>query len=325
MKAVVLDGYTLNPGDLDWGPMENLVDLIVYERTSYTIDNIPLIVERVGDSEVVLTNKTPLPEEALEQMPNLKYIGMLSTGYDVVDIEATKERNIVVTNIPSYGTDTVGQMAIALLLEMCHHVGEHNKAVQQGDWTNNKDWCFWDYPIVELAHKTIGIIGYGRIGQTTGRIAQALNMEILAFDQFHNRELESETMKYVSLDELFEKSDVIALHCPLTSENKGIINKDNIEMMKDGVMIINNSRGPLVDEQDLADALNSGKVGGAALDVVSTEPIKADNPLLSAKNCILTPHISWASKEARQRLMDTAVDNVKQFLDGKPINVLNIE
>jgi glycerate dehydrogenase len=282
-----------------------------------------LIVERCKDADVVFTNKTPLSREALKKMQNLKFIGVLATGYNVVDVEAAKEMGIVVTNIPTYGTDSVGQMAIALLLEMCHHVGAHSDSVKRGEWANNADWCYWNYPLIELAGKKMGIIGYGRIGQSTGRIAQALGMTVLAYDSYRSSSLESGTMKYVELEELLAESDVIALHCPLFESTKGIINKGTIAKMKDGVMIINNSRGPLIVEEDLAEALNSGKVAGAAVDVVMTEPIKPDNPLLTAKNCIITPHISWAPKESRQRLMDIAVDNLEKFLSGNPVNVVN--
>lgn len=323
MKIVVLDGYTLNPGDLSWDGLKKLGEVTVYDRTSLDKSGEALIVERAKDAEVIFTNKTPLTKDAMDKMPNLKYIGVLATGYNVVDTEAAKQKGIIVTNIPTYGTDAVGQMAIALLLEMCHHVWDHSEAVKRGDWTNNIDWCFWNYPLIELAGKNIGIIGYGRIGQSTGRIAQALGMTVLAYDSYKNEALENDKMKYVELDELFKKSDVIALHCPLFESTKGIINKDTIAKMKDGVMIINNSRGPLVVEQDLADALNSGKVAGAAVDVVSTEPIMMDNPLLKAKNCIITPHISWAPKESRQRLMDIAVDNLKKYLNGSPVNIVN--
>jgi glycerate dehydrogenase len=323
MKIVVLDGYTLNPGDITWEGLEKLGEVTVYDRTAYSLSGSDLIVERAKDAEVVFVNKTPLSREILEQLPNLKFVGVLATGYNVVDVAAAKERGIVVTNIPTYGTDSVGQMAIALLLEMCHHVGAHSDSVFRGEWANNKDWCYWHYPLIELSGKTMGIIGYGRIGQSTGRIAQALGMKVLAFDAYQNKDLESETMEYVDLDTLLANSDVIALHCPLFESTQGIINKNTIAKMKDGVLIVNNSRGLLVVEEDLAEALNSGKVGGAALDVVSSEPIKEDNPLLKAKNCIITPHISWAPKESRQRLMDIAVDNLKKFLEGNPINVVN--
>ncbi|HEY8889916.1 MAG TPA: D-2-hydroxyacid dehydrogenase [Clostridium sp.] len=323
MKIVVLDGYTLNPGDISWEGLKKIGDLTVYDRTEYDKNGEMLIIERVGDAEVVFTNKTPLSRESMDKMPNLKFIGVLATGYNVVDVEAAKENGIVVTNIPTYGTNSVGQMAIALLLEMCHHVGAHSESVKAGEWENNVDWCYWNYPLIELSGKTMGVIGYGRIGQSTGRIAQALGMNVVAFDSYQNKALECETMKYVDLDTLFTNSDVITLHCPLFESTNGIINKDTIAKMKDGVMIINNSRGPLIIEEDLAEALNSGKVGGAAVDVVSSEPINADNPLLQAKNCIITPHISWAPVESRQRLMDIAVDNLVKFLSAEPVNVVN--
>jgi len=323
MKIVVLDGYTLNPGDISWKCMEKFGELKVYDRTSYDLVREDLVIERVGDAEAVFTNKTPISKNALKKMPNLKFIGVLATGFNIVDVDAAKEAGIVVTNIPTYGTDAVSQMAIALLLEICHHVGEHNSSVKRGEWANNKDWCYWDYPLIELAGKTMGIIGYGRIGQGTGRIAQALGMKVLACDQYQNQSLENETMQYVELDELMAKSDVITLHCPLLESTEGMINKNTISKMKDNVIIINNSRGPLIVEEDLAEALNSGKVGAAAVDVVSTEPIKMTNSLLKAKNCIITPHISWAPKESRERLMNIAIENLKQFLEGNPVNVVN--
>ena len=323
MKIVVLDGYTLNPGDLSWAGLEELGDLTVYDRTVFDRSNDNLIIERIGDAQIVFTNKTPLPREVLSKVPNVKYIGVLATGYNIVDIEAAKELGITVTNIPTYGTDSVAQMVFAHLLEIGHHVAAHSDAVKNGEWTNNVDWCFWKYPLIELAGKTMGIIGYGRIGQAVGRVAQAFGMKVLANDKYPNKDLESDTLKYVELDELLANSDVISLHCPLFEENKGMINKDSIAKMKDGVIIINTSRGPLIVEDDLAEALNSGKVYAAGLDVVSTEPIKADNPLLKAKNIFLTPHIAWAPKESRQRLMDIAVENLKAYLNGKPINVVN--
>ena len=323
MKAVVLDGYTLNPGDLSWDRLKELCNLTVYDRTSCSGNSVSAIVERVGNAEFVFTNKTPLSEEALEQMPNLKFIGVLATGYNVVDIEAAKRKGIIVSNIPTYGTAAVAQMAIAMLLEICHHIGAHGEAVKRGDWTKNADWCFWNYPLIELAGKTIGIIGFGRIGQSVGKIAQALGMKVLAADSYKRKELECDTLKYVEIDALMKNSDVISLHCPLMESTQGIINRNTIKKMKDGVIIINNSRGPLIVEQDLADALNSGKVSGAVLDVVSTEPIKADNPLLQSANCIITPHISWAPRAARERLLNIAIDNLKNFILGDPINVVN--
>lgn len=320
MKIVILDGYTENPGDLSWEPLEALGELTVYDRTSLT--NIDEVVERISDAEAVYTNKTPLPETVFERCLNIRFVGVLATGYNVVDVVAAKKKGIPVCNVPAYGTDAVGQFAIALLLEICHHIGHHNDAVHEGHWEKNDDWCFWDYPLIELAGKTLGIIGFGRIGQKTGRIAKAMGMRVLANDR-HPSQQGKQIAEYVDIDTIFGESDVIALHCPLFSETEGIINKNNIGKMKDGVIIINNSRGALIVEQDLAQALDSGKISAAAVDVVSTEPIRADNPLLKAKNCIITPHISWASKESRQRLMEVAVDNLRMFLDGVPTNVVN--
>lgn len=317
MKIVILDGYTENPGDLSWGGFEKLGELTVYDRTPHE-----KIIERIGKAEAIIVNKTPIDKATLEACPNVQYIGVLATGYNVVDVNAAKEKGIIVCNIPTYGTDAVAQFAIALLLEVCHHVAHHSQAVHEGRWENNADWCFWDYPLIELAGKTMGIIGFGRIGQATGRIAKALGMKVIAYDDYAN---DSGAMiaEYVSLEELFAQSDVISLHCPLFESTEGIINKDNIGKMKDGVIIINNSRGPLIHEADLAEALNSGKVYAAGLDVVSTEPIQGNNPLLKAKNCIITPHISWAPKESRKRLMDIAMNNLAAFIDGNPINVVN--
>jgi glycerate dehydrogenase len=319
LKIVVLDGYTENPGDLSWDELGKFGELTVYDRTKAED-----VVARIGDAEVVYTNKTPITRETLDACPNVKFISVLATGYNVIDVDAARERGIPVTNIPTYGTDAVSQFAIALLLEMCHHVGEHSEAVKNGEWTNNEDWTFWKHPLIELAGKTMGIIGFGRIGQGTGRIAQALGMKVLAYDAHTRPELVTDTCRYVELDELFSESDFISLHCPLFKETEGIINKDNIAKMKDGVKIINTSRGPLIVEEDLKDALNSGKVSGAGVDVVSTEPIKADNPLLQAKNIYITPHIAWAPKESRQRLMDIAVDNLRAYAEGSPINVVNL-
>lgn len=323
MKIVVLDGYTLNPGDISWEGFQKLGELTVYDRTSYDRAHDAQIIARAQDAEAVIVNKTPISGGIIDRLPKLRYIGVLATGYNVVDVAYARGKGIVVTNIPTYGTASVGQMAIALLLEMCNHVGAHSESVKRGEWASSADWCYWNYPLVELDGKTMGIIGYGRIGQTTGRIAQALGMRVLAYDTRQNPSLESGTMRYVELDTLFRESDVIALHCPLFESTKGIINRESIAKMKDGVRIVNNSRGPLIVEEDLARALESGKVGGAALDVVSTEPIRADNPLLQAKNCLLTPHISWAPKESRKRLMDITVKNLENFLKGNVINAVN--
>jgi len=318
MKIVVLDGHTLNPGDLSWSGLERLGETIVYDRTP-----VDEIIERVGDAEIVYTNKTPLSKKTLEKLPNVKFIGVLATGYNIVDVDAARQLGIVVTNVPTYGTAAVAQFTFALLLELCHHVWIHSEAVKRGEWTNCPDFCFWNYPLIELSGKTMGIIGFGRIGQSVGRIAQAFGMKVLAYDKDQNKDLESDTIRYAALDELLRESDVISLHCPLFDSTRGIINRNTIAKMKDGVMIINTARGPLIVSEDLAEALNSGKVAGAALDVLETEPPRMDNPLLAAKNCIITPHIAWAPKESRQRLMDIAVANLEAFLAGRPVNIVN--
>ena len=322
MKIVVLDGYTENPGDLSWDELGRLGELTVYDRTSLTDEEEA--IARIGDAEVVFTNKTPITKKVIDACPGMKFISLLATGYNVVDYAYAAEKGIPVTNVPTYGTASVSQFSIALLLEVCHHIGHHDASVHAGNWANCVDWCYWDYPLIELEGKTIGIVGFGRIGQAEGRVAKALGMEMLAYDVYPN-DSGREIAQYVDLDTLLARSDVITLHCNLTPENTGFINKDSIAKMKDGVILINNARGQLIDEQDVADALNSGKMGAAGLDVVYTEPIRADNPLLKAKNCIITPHISWAPKESRQRIMDCAVANVKAYLEGKPINVVNLK
>lgn len=312
MKIVVLDGYTENPGDLSWSGLERLGDLTVYDYTPPE-----RIDERMAGAQAVYTNKTPLSREAIERASKLRFIGVLATGYNVVDVSAAKERGIPVCNVPTYGTAAVAQFVFALLLEVCHHVGHHNGQVQKGRWSGSRDFCFWDYPLIELAGKTLGIIGYGRIGKAVAQIAGAFGMRVLAHDTFEKGP------GIVPLRELLEGSDVISLHCPLFPETKGMINRETIAMMKDGAILINTSRGPLVNEPDLREALLSGKVAAAAVDVVSTEPIARDNPLLGLDNCIITPHIAWAPRESRQRLMDIAVDNLRAFLEGKPQNVVN--
>ncbi|NLN14307.1 MAG: D-2-hydroxyacid dehydrogenase [Tissierellia bacterium] len=322
MKIVVLDGYTLNPGDISWERIERLGETTIYDRTAYDLRGADLIIDRARDADVILTNKTPLSREILENLPKLKYIGVLATGYNIIDIEAAKERGIVVTNIPNYGTTAVAQMTIALLLELCNRVGVHSDSVFKGEWSNNIDWCYWKFPLVELDGKTMGIIGYGRIGQATARVAEALGMKIMAYSP-SKRKQAGNNVEFADLDTIFREADVVSLHCPLTESNRGMINKESIGKMKDGVMIINTARGPLIVEEDLAEALNSGKVAGAALDVVSVEPIEEDNPLLKAKNCIITPHIAWAAKETRARLMNIAADNLEKFIEGNPINVVN--
>ena len=320
MKIVVLDGYTENPGDLSWTELEKLGQLTVYDRTAY--GESPLIAQRIGDAEVIVTNKTPISQQTLEQCPNLKLIAVLATGYNVIDCAAARKKGVSVVNVPTYGTASVSQYSIALLLEICHHIGHHDQSVHAGNWANNADWCYWDYPLIELEGKTMGIIGFGRIGQAEGRIARALGMRVLAYDLYPSDSGRA-IGAYVDLDTLYRQSDVISLHCNLTPENTRMINKDSIAKMKDGVILINNARGQLIDEQDVADALNSGKLAAAGLDVVYTEPIREDNPLLKAKNCIITPHISWAPKESRQRIMDVTSENIRAFLAGRPQNVVN--
>jgi len=312
-----LDGYTLNPGDLSWEGLKSLGDLTVYERTP-----ADQIVSRIADAEAVITNKTPVTRETLNACPCIRYVGVLATGYNIVDVAAAAERGIPVTNIPTYGTAAVAQFAIALLLELCHHVGDHAERVKNGEWTRCPDFCFWASPLTELSGKILGTIGFGRIGQAVAGIAVALGMKVLAFDTYRNPEYETDGIRYAGLDVLLAKSDVISLHCPLTPENAGLINAEAIGKMKDGAMLINTSRGPLVNEADLAFALRSGKLTGAAVDVTSSEPIRADNPLLSAPNIIITPHIAWAPKESRARLMDIAVRNLQSFLDGKIQNTV---
>ncbi len=319
MKIVILDGYTENPGDLSWAPIEAFGELTVYDRTPHNNEEI---LRRIGDAEVVFTNKTPLNAYVIDNAPNLKYISVLATGYNVVDVAHAAQKGIPVSNVPTYGTEAVAQFAIALLLEVCHHIGHHDREVKAGRWENNDDWCFWDYPLIELYGKTMGIIGLGRIGQSTARIGKAFGMKVIAQSRSVRKEAEG-LAEYVDMDTLLRTSDVIMLHCPLFPETQGIINAENIAKMKDGVIIINNSRGGLVVEQDLADALNSGKVAAAGLDVVSTEPIKGDNPLLTAKNCLITPHISWAPKEARQRIIDISVQNLTGYKTGEFVNVVN--
>ena len=320
MKIVVLDGYTENPGDLSWEAFAEFGELTVYDRTSYV--ESPLIAERIGDAEIVIINKTPISAATIDKCPGIKLIAVLATGYNVVDYNYAKAKGIPVVNVPTYGTQIVGQYALGLLLEICSHYGHHDETVKEGKWQNCPDWCYWDYPMIELCGKTAGIIGLGRIGQATARLLNALEMKVIAYDT-HESESGRRVAEYVALDELFRRSDVIFLHCPLFPETEGIINKNNIAKMKDGVIIINNSRGQLIAEQDLADALNCGKVYAAGLDVVSTEPIRPDNPLIKAKNCLITPHISWAAQASRQRIMDATLENVRAFLKGETLNRVN--
>lgn len=318
-KIVVLDGYAENPGDLSWTGFERFGRVTVYDRSAPET-----VVERIGDATCILTNKTVLDEAVLARCPSIKYIGVLATGFNVVDIRAAAKRNITVTNIPGYGTDTVAQYAMALLLELCHHIGAHAESVRNGDWGRCPDFCYWHYPQMELGQKTMGIIGYGRIGKKTAKLAEAFGMKVLVHSGHPVPEKElTEGIRQASLEELLEKSDVISLHCPLTEQTKGLINRETISRMKDGVLLVNSSRGPLICEEDLREALISGKVGGAAVDVLSTEPPANDHPLLDAPNMLITPHIAWATKEARERLMEMAVENLAAFLSGKPIHVVS--
>jgi len=316
MKIVVLDGYTLNPGDLSWDELKALGPCEVHDRTPPD-----QVVGRAKDAEIVLTNKTVLDAAVLRQLPRLKYIGVLATGYNVVDIQAARERHIPVTNIPTYGTPSVAQMVFAHLLELTQHVAHHAGTVRDGRWTKSADFCYWDFPLIELKGLTMGIVGYGRIGRETGAIARAFGMKLLAVELAPRPE--GPEAEFVSLDELFRRSDVVSLHCPLTAETKGLINAQRLSLMKKTAFLINTSRGPLVEEQALADALNSGRIAGAGLDVLAVEPPPADHPLLKAKNCHITPHIAWATRAARERLMKTAVDNVRCFLAGERQNVVN--
>ena len=318
MKIVILDHPRENPGEIDWSGFEKYGEVTRYERT------MPgQAAARIGDADVVFLNKTEVTAEDLRQCPNLKFISVIATGYNTVDVKAARSLGIPVANVPSYGTEAIGQHAIALLLEITDHVGYHDGEVRKGRRGGEGDWCFWDYPSIELEGKTMGIIGLGRIGQITSRVAQAFGMKVLAYDQYQNPALVNENCRYTDLDSLLAGSDVIALHCPLFPETENIINKDTIAKMKDGVILINNSRGALVVEEDLADALRSGKVYAAGLDAVRNEPITADNPLLSAPNVYFTPHISWAALECRQRLVDYSLDNLRAWLAGDEKNIVN--
>ena len=314
MKIVVLDGYGLNPGDLSWSGMEALGELTVYDRTSPAE-----LLERSEGAEVLITNKTLITAENMAELPNLKYIGVLATGYNVVDIDAAKARGIVVTNIPAYSTNSVAQMVFAHVLNITQHVGHYADENAKGRWASNADFCYWDTNLVELDGKKMGIVGLGNIGKATARIALAFGMEVLAYTSKEQKDL-PQGVKKVTLDELFAESDVLSLHCPLTPDTKEMVNAERLRMMKQNAILINTGRGPLVNEQDLADALNEGRIAGAGLDVLSVEPALANNPLLSAKNCFITPHIAWATKEARTRLMDIAVNNLKSYQEANIIN-----
>lgn len=314
MKITVLDGFAVNPGDLDWGILEPYGQVTVYDRTESQQQSI----QRIGDSQIVLVNKTPLPASVIEACPSIRMIGMLATGYNIVDAECARRHGIPVCNVPCYSTDSVAQFSIALLLEICHHIGRHDVLVHQGAWTSCQDFCLWTTPQIELAGKTMGIIGYGRIGQKTAEIARALGMAVLAYSRTPKPE-----GTFVDLDTLLAQSDVISLHCPLFPQTRELINRERIAKMKDGAILINTARGGLLEEQAVADALAEGKLRAVGLDVATVEPIQKDNPLLSAPNCVITPHMAWTPIEARRRLLNTVKENIRCFIQGCPQNVVN--
>jgi len=317
MNIVVLDGHTLNPGDLTWDALKQFGACAIYDRTPPE-----RVMERARDAEILLTNKTVLNRETILALPKLKYIGVLATGYNVVDVAAANERGIPVTNVPDYGTHSVAQLTIALLLELTHHVAHHAQTVRDGKWTRNPDFCYWESPLVELHALSFGVIGFGKIGRAVARLADAFGLRVLVHNRSRPADLPPQ-FQLVSLDELLSESDIVSLHCPLTPENKHFINAQRLAQMKPRAFLLNTSRGPLLDERAVADALNSGQLGGAGLDVLSVEPPKADNPLLSAKNCVITPHIGWATRAARARLMNIAVENVRAFLAGEARNLVS--
>ena len=318
MKIVILDGYTLNPGDLSWEPLKELGEVTVYERTAPKD-----VYKRAEGAEVVFTNKVVLDEAVLEKLPSLKYIGVLATGYNVVDVAAAARKGIVVTNIPAYSTSSVAQMAFAHILNIVQRVGYYAQEVSNGKWSRQADFSFWDAPLHELEGKKMGIIGFGNTGRATARIAVGFGLDVYAYTSKSAMELPADVHKCPSMDELFRKCDIVSLHCPLTETTRELVDARKLELMKSSAILINTGRGGLVNEQDLADALNSGKIAAAGLDVLSSEPPRADNPLLKARNCFITPHQAWATKEARVRLMQLAVNNLKAFLEGKPVNVVN--
>ncbi|MCQ6958660.1 D-2-hydroxyacid dehydrogenase [Mucilaginibacter aquariorum] len=318
MKIVVLDGYTLNPGDISWEALKNLGEVEIYDRTPPD-----KVLERSMGADVLLSNKTLVDEAVINQLPNLKYIGVSATGYNVIDVEAAKNKGIIVSNVPGYGTASVVQLTFALLLELAQHVQQHSDSVMTGDWARAADFCYWNSPLVELAGKTIGIIGFGNIGQKVGDVATAFGMNIIGNSRTHTDQSHRKNFRWADIPELLEQSDVVSIHCPLFPETKGLINTENLKRMKPSAFLLNTSRGPIVVDQDLADALNNDIIAGAGIDVLSVEPPQADNPLFKAKNCIITPHIAWATKEARTRLMETVVSNLAAFINGSPVNVVN--
>jgi glycerate dehydrogenase len=317
MKLVVLDGYALNPGDLAWEPLHALADCRIYDRTAETE-----ILDRAQQATIVLTNKTPLRTAILESLPALRYIGVLATGYDVVDARQAALQNIVVTNVPAYGTNSVAQMVFALLLELCNHVGLHNESVRQQAWSKSPDWCFWHRPLIELNGKTMGIVGYGRIGRKVAEIALAFGMNCVVTGSRRPPELPAE-IQWRTMEEVFAEADVVSLHCPLQISTRGLVNSARLALMKPSALLLNTSRGGLIVEEDLAQALNSGRLAGAGLDVLSAEPPRNSNPLIGASNCVITPHIAWATRESRARLLHTAIANVRMWLEGHPQNVVN--
>ena len=319
MRIVILDSKTLDPGDISWDRMKELGTLERYDRTPEE-----LVTSRIGDAEIVFTNKTIVDEKVLSACPNIKWIGVFGTGYNVVDAEACKKRGILLANVPDYSTKAVAQHTFALLLEIACRVGEHSDAVADGEWITSADFCFTNNRLIELYEKTFGIIGFGNTGKAVAQIAQAMGMNVLVYTRHPNLSYESETLKFVSREELFEKCDIISLHCPLTDETRNMINKDCIQKMKDGVILINTARGPILNENDVKEALESGKIYALGADVVSVEPMRDDNPLLNAKNAIITPHIAWAPKETRERLMRVCVENLRSFLNGNPQNIVNL-
>ena len=317
MKIVILDGYTLNPGDLSWDELKKFGEVLIYDRTP-----ADKVVERAMDAEVVFTNKTPLSAEALNQLTALKFIGVLATGYNVVNTDVAKQRGIIVSNIPGYGTASVVQLTFALLLELCHHVQRHSDSVMDGRWSRSADFCYWDFPLVELAGKTMGIIGFGTIGRKVGDLATAFGMNIIGNSRRQTDQSHRQNFKWASVPELLLQSDVVSIHCPLLPETQGLINKESLKLMKKSAFLLNTSRGPIIVDKDLAEALNNKEIAGAAIDVLSAEPPPKDNPLFSAQNCIITPHIAWATIEARARLMKTAIENLAAFIKGEPVNVI---
>ncbi len=319
MKIVVLDGYTTNPGDLSWEGLKSFGECVIYERTS-----VEQIYERIGDAEIVFTNKTPLNSDIFNAKKQLKFVCVLATGFNVVDVDSASEHGVIVTNIPAYSTVSVAQLVFALLLEMCHHVAYHSKTVFDGKWSNCRDFCYWDYPLIELAGKTFGIIGYGRIGSEVASIAGAFGMQVIAFNKDKRGISEDGKVKLCRLDEVLATSDILSLHCPLTDATTGLIDTNTLSKMKDGAILINTARGPLINERNVREALESGKLAGFAADVLSAEPPKEGSPLIGAPNCFITPHFGWAPKASRERLLNIAQNNLKCYLEGNPVNVVNV-